>query len=130
VGACVDLNHPFEAVNVQPSGGPSASPTAITFTPTLSAYSIFSGSTGSFVFGSPSSPIYGGVSGSPCIDAGRGGSYGACSAGVLDTSTTTNPLNIAVAVPESSTWAMLILGFAGIGFMAYRRRNQIMPSAA
>jgi hypothetical protein len=120
VGACVDLNHPFEAVNVQPSGGPSASPTAITFTPTLSAYSIFSGSTGSFVF----------VSGSPCIDAGRGGSYGACSAGVLDTSTTTNPLNIAVAVPESSTWAMLILGFAGIGFMAYRRRNQIMPSAA
>jgi hypothetical protein len=27
-------------------------------------------------------------------------------------------------VPESSTWAMMILGFAGIGFMAYRRRNQ------
>ena len=25
------------------------------------------------------------------------------------------------AVPEPSTWAMLILGFAGIGFMAYRR---------
>ncbi len=28
------------------------------------------------------------------------------------------------AVPEASTWAMMILGFAGIGFMAYRRRNQ------
>ena len=28
------------------------------------------------------------------------------------------------AVPEPSTWAMMILGFAGIGFMAYRRRNQ------
>ena len=26
------------------------------------------------------------------------------------------------AVPEPSTWAMMILGFAGIGFMAYRRR--------
>jgi hypothetical protein len=26
------------------------------------------------------------------------------------------------AVPEASTWAMMILGFAGIGFMAYRRR--------
>lgn len=26
------------------------------------------------------------------------------------------------AVPELSTWAMMILGFAGIGFMAYRRR--------
>jgi PEP-CTERM motif len=28
------------------------------------------------------------------------------------------------SVPEPSTWAMLILGFAGIGFMAYRRKNK------
>jgi hypothetical protein len=28
------------------------------------------------------------------------------------------------AVPEPSTWAMLLLGFAGIGFMAYRRKNR------
>jgi hypothetical protein len=28
------------------------------------------------------------------------------------------------AVPEPSTWAMMILGFAGVGFMAYRRRNK------
>jgi hypothetical protein len=28
------------------------------------------------------------------------------------------------AIPEPSTWAMMILGFAGVGFMAYRRRNQ------
>jgi outer membrane lipase/esterase len=27
-------------------------------------------------------------------------------------------------VPEPSTWAMMILGFAGIGFMAYRRRTK------
>jgi hypothetical protein len=26
-------------------------------------------------------------------------------------------------VPEPSTWAMMILGFAGVGFVAYRRRN-------
>jgi hypothetical protein len=26
------------------------------------------------------------------------------------------------AVPEPSTWAMMIFGFAGIGFMAYRRK--------
>lgn len=33
--------------------------------------------------------------------------------------------NTAVApVPEPSTWVMMILGFAGIGFLAYRRRNQ------
>jgi hypothetical protein len=30
---------------------------------------------------------------------------------------------LAAAVPEPSTWAMMILGFAGVGFMAYRRRN-------
>lgn len=27
-------------------------------------------------------------------------------------------------VPEPSTWAMMILGFAGIGYLAYRRREQ------
>jgi hypothetical protein len=31
--------------------------------------------------------------------------------------------NIA-AVPEPSTWAMIILGFAGIAFMVYRRKEQ------
>jgi hypothetical protein len=29
------------------------------------------------------------------------------------------------AVPEPSTWGMMILGFAGVGFMAYRRRNNV-----
>jgi hypothetical protein len=29
------------------------------------------------------------------------------------------------AVPEPSTWAMFLLGFAGIGFMAYRRKSQV-----
>ena len=28
------------------------------------------------------------------------------------------------AVPEPSTWAMMMLGFAGVGFMAYRRKRQ------
>jgi hypothetical protein len=27
------------------------------------------------------------------------------------------------AVPEPSTWAMMILGFFGVGFMAYRKKN-------
>ena len=30
---------------------------------------------------------------------------------------------VAPSVPEPSTWAMMILGFAGIGFMAYRRKQ-------
>ena len=34
------------------------------------------------------------------------------------------------AVPEPSTWAMMILGFAGVGFMAYRRKNATALNAA
>ena len=30
---------------------------------------------------------------------------------------------ITAAVPEPGTWAMMILGFAGVGFLAYRRRS-------
>ncbi|MEO8321236.1 MAG: PEPxxWA-CTERM sorting domain-containing protein [Bradyrhizobium sp.] len=33
------------------------------------------------------------------------------------------------AVPEPSTWAMMILGFFGVGFMMYRRRRAITASA-
>lgn len=33
------------------------------------------------------------------------------------------------AVPEPSTWAMMILGFAGVGFMAYRRRSSSFAAA-
>jgi hypothetical protein len=34
------------------------------------------------------------------------------------------------AVPEPSTWAMMILGFVGLGWMAYRRKNNRVLSAA
>jgi hypothetical protein len=30
---------------------------------------------------------------------------------------------IAAVVPEPSTWAMMILGFVGVGYMTYRRRK-------
>jgi hypothetical protein len=33
------------------------------------------------------------------------------------------PIPVNGAVPEPSTWAMIVLGFAGIGFMAYRKRK-------
>jgi hypothetical protein len=33
-------------------------------------------------------------------------------------------VTITAAVPEPSTWAMMILGFASVAFMAYRRRNK------
>jgi len=34
------------------------------------------------------------------------------------------------AVPEPSTWAMMLLGFAGIGFLAYRRNTKPVLNAA
>jgi PEP-CTERM motif len=33
-------------------------------------------------------------------------------------------MTVTAAVPEPSTWAMMILGFAGVGFMAYRRKSK------
>jgi hypothetical protein len=33
-------------------------------------------------------------------------------------------VELAPGVPEPSTWAMLLIGFAGIGAMTYRRRRQ------
>jgi hypothetical protein len=34
----------------------------------------------------------------------------------------TGTLTIAAAVPEASTWAMMILGFLSLGFVAYRKK--------
>jgi PEP-CTERM motif len=39
-------------------------------------------------------------------------------------------LNVTAAVPEPSTWAMMILGLAGVGFMAYRRKAKPALMAA
>jgi hypothetical protein len=40
-----------------------------------------------------------------------------CSGGILLDSVNVSP------VPEASTWAMMLLGFASVGFLAYRRRT-------
>ena len=34
------------------------------------------------------------------------------------------------AVPEPSTWAMMLLGFAGLGFAGYRRARKARPASA
>jgi hypothetical protein len=49
--------------------------------------------------------------------------------GAAITGTSTGDLNVR-AVPEPSTWAMMILGFAGIGFMTYRKRKNGLAIAA
>jgi hypothetical protein len=37
--------------------------------------------------------------------------------------------NISAGVPEPSTWAMMMLGFAGLGFAGYRRANKVKAAA-
>jgi hypothetical protein len=37
---------------------------------------------------------------------------------------------IASGVPEPSTWAMMVLGFFGVGYMAYRRKSKPALMAA
>jgi PEP-CTERM motif len=52
---------------------------------------------------------------------GNGGGSGYAADFVVD-----NISVVTVAgVPEPSSWAMMILGFAGIGFMAYQRRRRV-----
>jgi hypothetical protein len=41
----------------------------------------------------------------------------------IDNLTASN-LSLTAPVPETSTWAMMILGFMGVGFMAYRRKGR------
>jgi hypothetical protein len=38
--------------------------------------------------------------------------------------------SVSAAVPDSSTWAMMILGFAGLGFVGYRRTRKAVSIAA
>jgi hypothetical protein len=47
-------------------------------------------------------------------------SQGATGGGNFTFSATT----VVAGVPEPSTWAMMILGFVGLGFMAYRRKDK------
>jgi hypothetical protein len=37
---------------------------------------------------------------------------------------------VAASTPEPSTWAMMILGFAGLGFAGYRKSRKAVAIAA
>jgi PEP-CTERM motif len=43
--------------------------------------------------------------------------------GVISSGQDSRSAILTAAVPEPSTWAMMILGFMGIGFMAYRKNS-------
>jgi hypothetical protein len=122
----------------------TATPTGIIFLPTAGGGAIFdptsgngffygavngvvSGGTGSCTPGTAGCTTIGGAPNqtgipSPCAADTASSNFGSCSFGVLTVHSTDSPLTIAEAVPEPSTWAMMLLGFAGLGFMAYRRK--------
>jgi hypothetical protein len=58
------------------------------------------------------------------------GSFADASYTVLAQSGTVDVATVSSAVPEPSTWAMMLLGFAGVGFMAYRRKSKPVLMAA
>lgn len=52
---------------------------------------------------------------------------------VLQTTTTNGDLytwQFASDVPEPSTWALLIIGFAGLGYLSYRRHPRLLVQAS
>jgi hypothetical protein len=75
-----------------------------------------------------------GVDGNPGSNLGTIENYVFTATGTSETlklsqgsATEASPIvdNISIAaIPEPSTWAMLLLGFAGVGFMAYRRKSK------
>jgi hypothetical protein len=54
------------------------------------------------------------------------GSAGSADSSILGNAFSTTPENAVTtaAVPEPSTWAMMLLGFAGLGYVAFRRRSK------
>ena len=60
----------------------------------------------------------------PFYDSAHSFAQGAAQTAINGEFYYTSPVSQVGGVPEPTTWAMMLLGFAGIGFMAYRRRNQ------
>jgi hypothetical protein len=143
-----ELNHALGAADSFAQGGPN-DPTAAQYNGAIDLYRYSSPGTPGFdIFGPPTYfSIDGGVTNiAPLTDDGHFDnsvcliqSAGICNTTELYTTASPeytellafgyDPIGVG-AVPEPSTWAMMILGFAGIGFMAYRRKSKPALMAA
>ena len=70
---------------------------------------------------------YNGGANSPLVEPTDSEGYGADAAGWFGANI---ELSAGTTVPESSTWAMMLLGFAGLGFVGYRRTRKAASIAA
>jgi PEP-CTERM motif len=78
--------------------------------------------------GGPGAPGYGGGAGAPGFGGGGGGSYsfvGPAQSLAFKSGDGEVSIN---AVPEPSTWAMMLSGFAALGGMVLRRKRKITPA--
>ena len=71
----------------------------------------------------PATNTFGGLQIFAAADIFLAGCTGQGCTGVVGAAGTLTP-TLFGAVPEPSTWAMMLLGFAGVGFMGYRRKGQ------
>jgi hypothetical protein len=133
----------LSAIDIQFSA--DASPTLLFSLSTLfiEPGALFSFDTAGPPFDAGTLDIFGGASliGNICVGAAAafglcGGSgfhgvvRGALIAYTNETPVVTRISPVVTAVPEPSTWAMMILGFCGLGFMAYRRKQSGSAPAA
>ena len=58
------------------------------------------------------------------LAVGTSSAYGTFKIGLDQLFLSPTTVTLTAAVPEPSTWAMMILGLAGVGFMTCRRKNQ------
>jgi len=65
----------------------------------------------------------GGTRGDYTAPDGKGGLFLTQSTEILRLSLDSG--TISGSVPEPSTWAMMVLGFMGLGFLAYRRKDKL-----
>jgi hypothetical protein len=74
--------------------------------------------------GSPPLTLGLGIDDNAALLAGSSASIASFTGFTNGTGSFSGTLTISSAVPEPSTWAMIILGFAGLGFMAHRRKSK------
>jgi hypothetical protein len=133
LGISARSGNDFLAFN--PFAGFTASGDKISFTNPVSDFNLYVGSGSLANYTATAYDINGNVIGTSSATLVPRGVYGDLSlnlTGISYVDVTSGAFNWVAddlsfnvaAVPEPSTWAMMLLGFAGVGFMAYRRRSK------
>jgi hypothetical protein len=129
-----NLNQAIDLTKIKLTG-----PEAVDFTVDLTVPAFETGGIGQFTHGITVNGGNGGSNGQPgpihleitfagldvddFVKNAAGYYFGADVGNLLGQTGSVGANTLTAAVPEPSTWAMMILGFFGVGFMAYRRKS-------